>query len=58
MSDCGSLFSNDFREGFLILKELVLEPSLGGMKLTYWSGNPLGKAFDKSYKKLNNEIAF
>lgn len=52
MSDCGSLFSNDFREGFLILKELVLEPSLGGMKLTYWSGNPLGKAFDKSYKKI------
>lgn len=50
MSDCCFLFSNDFREGFLTLEELTPECPLGGRKLTYWRGNPLGKAFDKSFK--------
>lgn len=54
MSDCRSLFSNDFREDFPILKKLALECSLGGNKLTYWRGNPLGKAFDKSLKDVKS----
>lgn len=37
-----------------MLKELAFECSLGDMKHTYWSGNPLGKGFDKSSKELKN----